>query len=149
MGLRCTFSQLCNVTLREHLKAHTGCSKITVGSNGGREVNWAYLWFEGESSRLGSIAALAELKQEGTLLEYPIVCTQPLSECWRCGAIDAVEQALGREGHSGDQCPTKKTKESQGEIYRETKAKRKETMAKPQPSADGFFHPGEPGSGSQ
>ena len=148
VGLRCTFSQLCNVTLREHLKAQTKCIKITVGANGGREVNWAYLWFEDGKSRLNSIAALAELKQEGTLLEYPIECTQPLTECWRCGAIDAVEQALGREGHNGDQCPTKKTKESQAEIYRETKAKRKNTPTITQPSADGFFSPGDPRSGS-
>jgi hypothetical protein len=111
-GLRMTFKQLCNVTLRAHLTKTLGCKKITVGSNGGREANWAYIWFESDKTRNNAVDAIVELMSEGTIVGHPLECDRPLPECWRCGKLHTV-----REFHDGDSCPDRKQR-SQEQIYR-------------------------------
>ena len=91
-----------------------------------------------------AIHALAVLKEEGTLLEYPIDCKRPLTECWRCGAIAVVEQACDRVPHSGDNCPLKKVRENQAELYREATDAKEDLEARE--NSEGFYQAGERGS---
>ena len=102
------WSQLQQVApaLMQDIKQHIKVSKVVTGHDGrGPCKHWGYIHFECEKDREDAADYLKDLVRK-KILALPIIKSDrgPLNECWRCGAVDSVQQSLGNKS-SDVTCP--------------------------------------------